>query len=145
MSNDDTNETLLTDTSAAGAIITKRIANADFDYRQRFTFSGIWALPFGRGHELGSGWNPVLDAFAGGWQVNAIGTLQGGFPFTVYDTALHFPDRTCSGVLPKSQRTATQWFDYKCFPTHTPTTIIDPVTGVKKTVGINGNSPPNVM
>ncbi len=145
MSNDDTNETLLTDTTQAGNIITKRIANADFDYRQRFTFSGIWTLPFGRGQSFGKNWNPALNAIAGGWQINVIGTLQGGFPFTVYDSSLHFPDRVCSGVLPKSQRSADHWYDTSCFPTHIPTTITDPVTGLKKTINIQGNSPPNVM
>jgi len=145
MSNDDTNETLFTDTTAAGNIITKRLANADFDYRQRFTFSGTWALPFGRGRAIGSSWNGIADVLAGGWQTSAIVTFQGGFPFTVYDSALHLPDRVCSGELPKDQRSATNWIDYKCFPTHQPTTYVDPVTGQSKQINIQGNSPPNAI
>ena len=145
MSNDDTNETLFTDTTAAGSIITKRIANADFDVRHRFTISSVWTLPVGRGHRIGNNWNPLVNTLLGGWQANVIGTLQAGFPFTVYDTALRFPDRVCSGELPKNKRSANQWFDYNCFKTHIPTTVIDPVTGLSKQINIQGNSPPNVM
>jgi hypothetical protein len=145
MSNDDTNETLLTDNSLAGQIITKRIANADFDYRNRFSFSGIWALPVGHGQRFGSNWNPVVNTLLGGWQANSIVIVQGGFPFTVYDTALHFPDKICSGDLPRSRRSAAQWFDYKCFPTHKPETVTNPETGKPEQINIQGNSPPNTM
>ena len=145
MSNDDTNETLLTDTTVAGNIITKRIADADFDYRHRFTFSGTWTLPFGHGQAFGNSWNGALNAVLGGWQTSGIILFQGGFPFTVYDTSLHFPDRTCSGVLPSDKRSADQWIDYTCFPKHNPTTVVDPVTGKSKLVNIQGNSPPNAV
>jgi hypothetical protein len=145
MSNDDTNETLFIDSTAAGNISLKRLANADFDYRHRFTFSGVWALPFGRGQAFGTNWNPVLNTVLGGWQVNTIVLFQGGFPFTVYDTALHLPDQVCDGSLPSGQRSADHWFNTNCFVTHVPTTITDPVTGQKRTISIQGNSPPNVV
>ncbi|MFL6448194.1 MAG: carboxypeptidase regulatory-like domain-containing protein [Bryobacteraceae bacterium] len=40
-------------------------------------------LPFGRGRKLGNKMNRLVDAVAGGWQVNAIVSLHGGFPLTI--------------------------------------------------------------
>src|SRR4051812_39142346 len=40
-------------------------------------------LPFGRGRTFGKNMNRVVDAVAGGWQVNAIVSLHGGFPLTI--------------------------------------------------------------
>jgi hypothetical protein len=48
--------------------------NAGFDVRHRFSASAIWAVPFG-------GTNPWL----GGWQVNALFTARGGYPFSIFD------------------------------------------------------------
>ena len=47
----------------------------------RIVLAPIWDLPFGRGRQFGSGWHPVLDAIAGGWQVSTIATLRTGGPF----------------------------------------------------------------
>jgi hypothetical protein len=57
------------------------------DISQRFVFSGIYELPFGRRRRLGSGWNPLLEAALGGWQLNGILTLQTGFPLNVLNGA----------------------------------------------------------
>ena len=46
----------------------------------RFTFSGIYELPVGKGREYFSNWNPVVDAFLGGWQVQGIYEWQSGEP-----------------------------------------------------------------
>jgi trimeric autotransporter adhesin len=55
---------------------------SSFDTPHRFTFSGSYELPFGKGKALLSqgGW---LDRVVGGWQLNAIGIYQAGFPVTV--------------------------------------------------------------
>jgi len=57
-------------------------SNNALDNRQRFVANGIWALPIGKG-----GWvlnEPShLSSILGGWQVNAIVTLQTGNPFTI--------------------------------------------------------------
>jgi len=53
---------------------------ADADVPHRFSFSGIWELPFGRGKRFGSDMNGVLNAIAGGWTVTGIVQIQSGRP-----------------------------------------------------------------
>ena len=54
-----------------------------FDFRQRFTASFLFELPFGRGRKIGIA-NPVANFVLGGWQLGGILTFQDGFPNTVY-------------------------------------------------------------
>ncbi|MGH9914819.1 MAG: hypothetical protein ACRD63_05965, partial [Pyrinomonadaceae bacterium] len=54
-----------------------------FDVRHLFTNSTLYELPIGRGRRFGADMNSVLDAFIGGWQVNAIYTFRTGLPATV--------------------------------------------------------------
>lgn len=53
------------------------------DVPQRLVMSYVYELPFGRGRRLGAAWAPLLDAFAGGWQLNGITTFQSGQPLTL--------------------------------------------------------------
>lgn len=46
----------------------------------RFTLSGIYEIPIGKGRMLGKNWNSVVDAFLGGWQVQGIYEWQSGEP-----------------------------------------------------------------
>ena len=50
---------------------------SDFDVPQRFVTSGLWALPTLAGSPT------LLREIAGGWQINGIGTVSSGLPFTV--------------------------------------------------------------
>ena len=52
-----------------------------FDARHRFVASGSWILP------TPAAAAPLVRALLGGWQVNAIGTVTSGTPFTVSDSA----------------------------------------------------------
>ncbi|HTX37966.1 MAG TPA: carboxypeptidase regulatory-like domain-containing protein [Bryobacteraceae bacterium] len=52
-----------------------------FDARQRFVFSGAWALPRRQAASRAAAF--LLN----GWQLNAISSLSTGTPFTVYDSA----------------------------------------------------------
>jgi len=52
-----------------------------FDARQRFMFSGTWALPAPKTASR------AAALIARGWQFNAIASLSTGTPFTVYDSA----------------------------------------------------------
>ena len=50
------------------------------DIAQRFVTSYVYELPFGRNRRFGGKWNRTVDAIAGGWQVNGIITISGGYP-----------------------------------------------------------------
>ena len=52
-----------------------------FDARQRFVFSGTWALPTVRTT------SHALAGLVNGWQLNTITNVSTGTPFTVYDSA----------------------------------------------------------
>ena len=45
--------------------------------------NGLYALPFGKGMQMGAHWNGVTNAILGGWQTNLIFTAQSGTPFDV--------------------------------------------------------------
>jgi hypothetical protein len=53
------------------------------DARQRYSLSGVYALPIGKGQAIFSSASRVEDAILGGWQFNGILTLRSGQPFTV--------------------------------------------------------------
>lgn len=46
----------------------------------RVTFSGIYELPFGKKRAFGKNWNGWVDAFLGGWQMQAVYEWQSGEP-----------------------------------------------------------------
>lgn len=46
----------------------------------RFTFSGIYELPFGKNRAVGDSWHPVVDGVLGGWQIQAVYEWQSGEP-----------------------------------------------------------------
>ncbi|HWR13437.1 MAG TPA: TonB-dependent receptor [Terriglobales bacterium] len=144
-SNDDALENLFTDVTASGTIAKKMWSQADFDVRHRLTISGGYELPFGRGKAFGPNWNGFLNQVLGGWRSNFIYTFQSGLPYTVYTSALRFPDRTCDGNLPAGERTADRWFDYTCFSTRPPTPYTDPNTGVTTQINLQGDSRPNII
>lgn len=49
----------------------------------RFTFSGIYELPFGRGRPVGNSWNGITDAILGNWDISSIVVLRTGNPLFV--------------------------------------------------------------
>ena len=55
-------------------------ASTAFDVKLNNVTSVVYQLPFGRGRAMGSNWNPVLDAIAGGWELNGINTAHTGQP-----------------------------------------------------------------
>lgn len=46
----------------------------------RFTFSGIYELPIGKGRTWGNNWHPAVDAIIGGWQMQGVYEWQSGEP-----------------------------------------------------------------
>jgi hypothetical protein len=95
---------------------------SSFDFRQRFTLSTVYELPFGPGRKFTNHSNSFANAVAGGWQMTSIITAQSGSPFSVFlatPTAntgtFTRPNRVCNGNLPTDQRSITEWFDLACF------------------------------
>lgn len=81
--------------------------------------SGVYELPFGKGRAFLSSANRVADQILGGWQVNAIATMQTGFPISVRgannQTGIAWPDVIRDPTLPSSERTPERWFDTDAF------------------------------
>ena len=57
----------------------KEKSYGSLDIPKVFVASGGYQLPFGKGRHWGAR-NPVVSALARGWQLNAITTMQNGFP-----------------------------------------------------------------
>ena len=54
-----------------------------FDVKFINVTSVVYQLPFGKGRRFGAGMNPILDAAAGGWELNSINTANTGTPIDV--------------------------------------------------------------
>jgi hypothetical protein len=52
------------------------------DVPNRFTMSGTYDLPFGKGKRFLNG-SKALDWIAGGWSLNTLGIIQSGFPLAI--------------------------------------------------------------
>lgn len=91
-----------------------------FDFRQRFTASFLYELPFGKGRKIAIT-NPVANFVLGGWQLGGIITFQSGFPNTVVCGPGNIqngggyckPDAISgvNGNLAEDQRTIARWFN----------------------------------
>ncbi|HEY0460590.1 MAG TPA: TonB-dependent receptor [Pyrinomonadaceae bacterium] len=64
-----------------------------FDRPHRFTFSGVFEIPFGRGRQYFSNLNRAVDTILGGWQFNAVYEWQSGEPL-VLQNAVYTGDIT---------------------------------------------------
>jgi len=91
----------------------------------RFSNSGIWDVPFGRGRRWGSGLQPGLNAVLGGWQINGILVIRTGFPLTVGNGVLgdianaggitQVPNRMSEPNLSGGERTENLFFNTAAF------------------------------
>jgi Carboxypeptidase regulatory-like domain/TonB dependent receptor len=59
--------------------------NSDFDVRQRFVFSYIYDLPFGRGRRFASGASGVVNQILGNWQIAGVLSAATGNYYTATD------------------------------------------------------------
>jgi len=57
-------------------------ATSDFDTKQSINASGIWQLPFGKGHSWMGNAPAAADAILGGWQISSIFRWNTGLPQT---------------------------------------------------------------
>jgi len=65
-------------------------ARSDYDVGQQIVASVIFKLPIGTGKAILGTANHLENALIGGWQVNGIGTAQGGFPFPISANDINF-------------------------------------------------------
>jgi hypothetical protein len=88
------------------------------------SFSGIYQLPAGRGHNFAS--SGIASALLGGWSLNGILSLQSGMPVTVTQAtnnnafagfALQRPNIIAKTSLPASQRSPSHFFNTAAFTT----------------------------
>ena len=102
-----------------GAVSERAGRRNAFDFRRRWTTSGLWDLPFGEGRKYLNG-GGVVDLVLGGWQVGGILTLQDGFPFTLTcgpgtvqnGGGACYPDATgADWQLSGDERTRTRYFN----------------------------------
>lgn len=82
---------------------------SDLDRPQRFVVTGVYELPVGRNHRLGSHMPRPLDRLLGGWQVSNLFQRQSG-------AALGFGNSIFNGDLghipiPDGERTIQRWFN----------------------------------
>ena len=86
------------------------------DVSQRAVVSALYEFPFGKGKRWASG-SPLLAHLAGGWQVNAIGTMQTGRPLSVSGASNFLANRPNStGKSAKLDNpTPARWFDTRQF------------------------------
>ena len=56
---------------------------SEFDIPHTLQVSYTWELPIGRGKAVGTDWNPVLNAIAGGWATNGIWRFASGMPISL--------------------------------------------------------------
>ncbi|MBI5084740.1 MAG: TonB-dependent receptor [Acidobacteria bacterium] len=120
LNNQDINLASLTSTP-----LEKRIW--DYDMPNKFTFIGIYELPFGKGRKLFSGANALANGIIGGWNLSGQWLIQSGFPMNFPNAA---PLRSGSPKLSDSQRETIasnagrsywdvsydKWFDTSYFP-----------------------------
>jgi len=86
------------------------------DVSQRMVLSGVYELPFGKGHALTSN-NPFVDRVIGGWQINSIAVFQTGVPIVISGANNNLASRPNStGQSAKlSNPTAAEWFNTAVF------------------------------
>lgn len=66
------------------AYIPRNKALAGFDRTHNFEAYGLYELPFGRGKRYGQ--SGIVNAIAGGWQLNWVLSAMSGTPFTITDS-----------------------------------------------------------
>jgi hypothetical protein len=79
------------------------------DTPHRLSVSGILEMPFGRGRRFANNAGPLVEGFAGGWQLQGIYTFQSGFPVSWGN--IIFTGNLDDIALPSSERSVTRWFN----------------------------------
>jgi hypothetical protein len=95
-----------------------------FHLAHRFSVSGVWEVPYGRGRQFGTNVSRPLDAVLGGWQLSGIVVLRTGTPLTIgiqgdnLNTGGGYqqvPNRLREPTLPREERSRSRFFDTGAF------------------------------
>jgi hypothetical protein len=82
------------------------------DVPNRFSMSGFYELPFGKGQTFFSDANKWVDMIVGGWQIEGTYTYQSGFPIRFANDAFYLGGQI---AIPKDQQTVARWFNTQAF------------------------------
>ncbi|MBT9331555.1 TonB-dependent receptor [Paracidobacterium acidisoli] len=102
--------------------------NMDFESANVIHMGGGWQLPFGKGRRwLNHG--AVVDAVAGGWNLQGIFTYQSGQPVTIScsvttDTASGCYALVNKGAIFQGAHTLQHWFNAAAFSNPAPATMV---------------------
>jgi hypothetical protein len=100
-------------------------SRSSLNVSHRFSYSGVWDIPFGRGRALGANASRIVDGVLGGWQLTGILVIRTGFPLTVGNGVLgdianaggitQVPNRIAGPNLPAGERTEARFFNTQAF------------------------------
>jgi len=96
--------------NAADPLPNKAIAAQDIP--NRFSMSGFYEFPFGRGKQYLAHVSKWADVFVGGWQIQGAYAYQSGFPIRFGSDAFYLGGKI---GIPKSQQTVGRWFNTAAF------------------------------
>jgi hypothetical protein len=82
------------------------------DIPNRFSMSGFYEFPFGRGQKYGAHLNKWADVVVGGWQIEGTYSYQSGFPIRFASDAFYLGGKIS---IPKGQQTVGRWFNTSAF------------------------------
>ncbi len=98
---------------------------------KRFSFAGVYELPYGTGRKFGSGAPAVANAILGGWQLSALAEALTGAPLNVTTPGniansggvTQVPNLVGKAILPRNQRTRGMFFNTAAFVAPAPYTL----------------------
>lgn len=82
------------------------------DAPNRFSMSGFYEIPFGKGKQFLSHAGRFADAIVGGWQIEGTYTFQSGFPLRFANDAFYLGTQIS---IPKGQESLSRWFNTDAF------------------------------
>jgi hypothetical protein len=92
---------------------------SDQDIPNRFSASGFYQLPFGKGQPFLSNANRLVDVIVGGWQLQGTYSYQSGFPVSFANDAFYLGGKI---AIDKSEQTTARWFNTSAFASALTTT-----------------------
>ncbi|WP_433983592.1 carboxypeptidase-like regulatory domain-containing protein [Tunturiibacter empetritectus] len=121
-----------------------------------FIASVIYDLPFGRGKQFGSSWNPVTNTLLGGFQLTLIQRISSGFPDPLINSTnasgnffqnggngnnFNRPDRVAGCNPTHADHSKLQWINSSCFVPAQAQQIVNGVLVVPGELGNAGRVP----